>query len=164
SMARGALLSSLLAVASCVVDAEVPQAPPPPPPDAPAPLGQFGLVVEPRLGGVVPGDPGGATITVAGVHENPGYRISVQILANPDDMTSWIEIGTATTDTTPSATEASVYEWRTTVAPAALDPTRWPAGGILRVRAVGAGGEVLGAFFHDSDDCFKIVPLWRDRA
>jgi hypothetical protein len=164
-MARGALLSSLLAVASCVVDAEVPQVPPPAPPDAPPQQqGQFGLVVEPRLGAVVPGDPGGATITVAGVHENPGYAISVQILAKPDDANSWIEVGTATTDTTASATDASMYEWRTTIAPAALDPTRWPAGGLLRVRAVGAGSEVLGAFFHDSDDCFKIVPLWRDRA
>jgi hypothetical protein len=117
-------------------------------------------MVEPRLGRVITGDPAAATITVAGVAATPGYRIDVQI----PNGSSWTTIASTTTDTTPSATDATMYEWNLTVAPAALDPTRWSPGGMLRVRAVGESGDVLGAIFHDTDDCLAKTDGWRARA
>jgi hypothetical protein len=145
-------------VCSCATDVTLPAPTPPPPPDPV--VDPFGVMVEPRLGRVVTGDPAAATITVAGVAATPGYRIDVQI----PNGGNWTTIASTFTDTTPSATDATMYEWNLTVAPAALDPARWSPGGMLRVRAVGESGDVLGAIFHDVDACLAKTDGWRARA
>jgi hypothetical protein len=141
------------AATGCVVDVEGWSTP------EPSPVGRFGVVAQPRLGTVVEGPTASASITFAGVHAAPGYAISIQVLDQ-----DWTTIATATTDSQPSSTDASVYEWQVLAAPAQLRPSRWPQGGLLRVRAVGADGETLAGLFHDSDACLDEHETWVDRA
>lgn len=128
-----------------------------PPPEVPA--GTFGVVAQPRLGTVIGGPTTSASITFAGVHERPAYSIDIQIFTD-----AWITIATATTGNQPSSTDSSVFEWQVIASPAQLSPSRWPQGGLLRVRAIGGDGEVLAALFHDADTCLDENETWLDRA
>src|SRR6185369_14648078 len=125
----------------------------------PTPQGTFGVIAQPRLGTVVEGLTTSASITFAGVHERPGYAIAIQIFS-----TEWITIATTTTSIEPSSTDADVFEWQAIAAPAQLSPSRWPQGGLLRVRAIGGDGEVLAGLFHDADPCLDANETWRARA
>jgi len=113
-----------------------------------------GIVTAPRHGDVVDGDTRTTTIEVAGVHARPDYRIDVQVLDDPNIATSWITIGTTVTA---SSSETGQYAWKLLVAPAREVAGRWPAGGIVRVRAIGEGGETLAVMFHDSDETAPVT-------
>lgn len=121
--------------------------------------GTFGVLAQPRLGTVVEGSTTSASITFAGVHERPGYKIDIQIFTD-----AWTTIATTTTGSEPSSTDPSVFEWQVIASPAQLSPSRWPQGGLLRVRAIGGEGEVLAGLFHDADTCLDENLTWVDRA
>ncbi len=129
------------------------------PPDEPAPDGTFGVVAQPRLGSVISGPTTGASITFAGVHEEPSYSIAIQIYDG-----AWTTVATATTGSEPSSTDPGVFEWQVIASPAQLSPSRWPQGGLLRVRAIGAAGELLAGLFHDADACLDDNATWALRA
>jgi hypothetical protein len=128
-------------------------------PETETPTGTFGVVAQPRLGTVIEGPTTSAAITFAGVHERPGYSIEIQIFAE-----AWVTIATTSTGDEPSSTDASVFEWQVLASPAQLSPSRWPQGGLLRVRAIGSDGEVLAGLYHDADACLDENPTWLDRA
>ena len=152
-------------LAGCIGEAPSSQSPPPPPPpDAPSPTPAWGVVVQPRLGQLVDGDPQRALVSVVGVANRPSYAISIQVPDRPDSFATWVTVASTATAAQPSATDASMYEWATAIAPAALDPARWPIGGVLRVRAVGGDGEVLAVLFDDADGCIANNSGWRERA
>jgi hypothetical protein len=162
-MKRAAI--GLVLVCGCVAVAPTSAPPPePPPPPDPPPADPFALMVQPRLGQVVIGDPRAATISFVGVAAAPGAAIDIQVPTSPLHLDQWTTIVSTTAEATPSSTDPSMYEWHVTVAPAALDPSRWLPGGVLRARAVAADGSVLGSFFHDSDACLAAVSGWRERA
>jgi hypothetical protein len=123
------------------------------------PTGTFGVLAQPRLGTVIEGPTTSASITFAGVHERPSYSIAIQIYTG-----EWVTIAETTTGDQPSSTDPSVFEWQVIAAPAQLAPSRWPQGGLLRVRAVGGDGEVLAGLFHDADACLDENLTWLDRA
>jgi hypothetical protein len=120
----------------------------------------FGAIVEPRLGTTISGDTRSATVAIKGVHIRPDEPIVIQVPERPDDLTSWITIATTQTSSVPSATDPEVFEWQASVVPA-LDPARWPQGGLLRLRAVDATGKDLPGFFQDRDGCFADSTEWR---
>jgi hypothetical protein len=159
----------LVFLCACVAEAPTyapmpaPSPPADPQPDPPKP-DPFALMVQPRLGQVVSGDPAAAVISVVGVTATPGAAISVQVPTSATSLEQWTTIATVIADTVPSPTDTTVYEWHTTVAPSALDSTRWPAGGLLHLRAVDRDDQVLPSLFHDSDACLAQVAGWRDRA
>ncbi|HEY5928344.1 MAG TPA: hypothetical protein VIV11_41940 [Kofleriaceae bacterium] len=93
------------------------------------------------------------------MHELPGYAIEIQIFTD-----AWITIAKTITGEVPSSTDTGVYEWHALAAPAQLNPSRWRQGGVLRVRAIGATGEVLAALFHDADACIDAHATWIERA
>jgi hypothetical protein len=126
----------------------------------PSPDGTFGVVASPRLGTVVDGPTTSASITFAGVHDRPGAPIAIQILADG----AWVTIANTTAGTEPSSTDPGVYEWQVIASPAQLAPSRWPQGGLLRVRALGPGDTPLAGLFHDADSCLDENPTWVDRA
>lgn len=149
-----ASLCLALMTAACVVG-ELPGDPVPPEETDPPP-GVLGLVTSPRHGDVVTADTRTATLDVEGYHEQPDYRIDVQVLDDPAVATSWTTIGTTVSAATPA--ENGLYPWSLLVAPTKDAPRRWPAGGILRIRAVGEAAEVLPVLFHDEGDCVTAVP------
>jgi len=155
-MSRSGIASILLAVMTtgCVVG-ELP-ADPTPPDAEPPPARRLGIVTSPRHGDVVPGDTGTATLQVTGFHEAPDYRIDVQVLDDPRVATSWTTIGTTVSATT--ASDNGLYAWTLLVAPTREAPQRWPAGGVLRIRAIGESAEALPVLFHDEGDCLTAVP------
>lgn len=110
-----------------------------------------GIVTSPRHGDVVGGDTRSITLEVTGTHALGDHRIDVQILDNPHDDQSWVTIGTTLTDA------AEPHGWRIIVAPARDASRRWPAGGVMRMRAVGGDGEILAVRFHDSDEIAPVT-------
>jgi mono/diheme cytochrome c family protein len=123
------------------------------------PHAAFGVVAQPRLGTVIEGPTTSTALTFAGVHARPSYPIAIQIFTS-----EWITIATTTTGSEPSSTDPGVFEWQAIAAPAQLSPSRWPQGGLLRVRAVGGDGEVLAGLFHDADGCLDQHDTWAERA
>jgi hypothetical protein len=117
------------------------------PPEPPSMVRSY--VTQPRHGQLFPSDPS-QSLRVGGFHADPGVQVSIEILANPDKLDSWTAVASTT-----SASSASdgVYSW--SIQLPALSPQQWPSGGLLRLRAVDADGEVLGALFHDSDICLS---------
>lgn len=148
------ILFMVVVAAGCVADVDVSS-----PAPTPSPEGTFGVVAQPRLGTVIDGPTASASISFAGVHQRPGYPIEIQVRE-----AEWVTIATATTDSEPSSTDPSVYEWHVVASPAQLRPSRWPQGGLLRVRAIGGDGEVLAGLFHDADTCLDETETWLDRA
>ena len=114
-----------------------------------------GVVTTPRHGDVVDGNTNTATLEVAGVHSLADYRIDVQVLDDPSAPASWTTIGTTLTASAPS--ENGEHAWTLIVAPAREVARRWPAGGVLRLRVVGASGEVLAVRFHDSEEIAPVT-------
>jgi hypothetical protein len=136
-MIRGDIWSLLaaLVLAGCTIgeDAVLP--------DDPQPVIPAGLVTEPALGTVIDGDPSTISLRVAGVYSDAERQLVVQILANPDDLTSWETI--ATTRATEPRDEK--FEFSVDVRPVtgARDAARWPIGGVLRLRVVDESGYAL---------------------
>lgn len=110
----------------------------------PPPLGDddsgsaIGLVSEPAHGAVVTGDPVGLSLHVAGVYDGGSATLSIQVLADPDDLTSWQSIATVEPD-------PGSHGFAADVRPVASDAerARWPAGGVLRLRVVDEDGVAL---------------------
>jgi hypothetical protein len=126
----------LLAVTGCVGEITGPGSSNDDPPgdDVDEPLAR-GLVLEPKHGSLVERDPLSTTFHVTGRYDGAD-ELAVQILSNPADLTSWITIAHATpkngafaVDIEPITSEA--------------DRTRWPRGGIFRLRVVDARGNAL---------------------
>ena len=109
--------------------------------DAPLPPPATGLVTEPAQGLLVRGDPGSIMIHVAGTFDKVGSELAVQVLSNPDDLTSWTTIATTTAQTPQNET----FEFAVDVQPVAGDPDRprWPVGGVLRLRVIDSDGLAL---------------------
>lgn len=106
-------------------------------PDEPEPVqGEAsGIVREPAHGTVLVGDPSTIAIHVSGVYGAPDKRLEIQVLANPNSLTSWVTIGTTTTGSTAIG---GTYSFATNVRPvtSAADAVRWPRGGVLRLRVL----------------------------
>jgi hypothetical protein len=107
------------------------------PPEPPEPVANdpSGVVREPEQGAVIVGDPSTVALHVAGVYSEPDQDLSIQVLANSNDLESWVTIGTARTAATASG---GTYAFATNVRPvaSAAESARWPRGGVLRLRVV----------------------------
>ena len=134
----------MVLLSACVVGDETPL------PDPPGPADADGVVTSPRHGDIVSGDTQTATLEFTGYHARGDYRIDVQVLDDPNVATSWTTIGTTLTASDASAEH--LHAWSVIVAPGRI-PQRWPAGGVVRMRAVGGDGDVLSVLFHDVDAC-----------
>jgi hypothetical protein len=132
-----------LLIPGCAVDksAHAPAPAPTPPvptptPDAgtPAPTPQpaVGVVTDPTNGQVFSGGTTQTSINVAGTYTGTSSNLSVQILGDPTDLTSWTTVGAA-------AVEAESFA--ATVGP--FDNVEWPQGGVLRLRVVDGNGAAL---------------------
>jgi hypothetical protein len=118
----------------------------------PPPPGSNGIVQTPAHGATVTGDPQKATIHVSGVSTVASAQLSVQVLANPDDLTSWTTVGTATA----GDPATGGYAFATDITPAADDKTRWPRGGILRLRVIDSTSTALP---YDQDTNDTVIAL-----
>jgi hypothetical protein len=109
--------------------------------DDPDPSAPAGLVLEPVHGTVVAGDAAAMSFPVRGVYNDSTRILNVQLLANPDDLTSWQTI--ATTQATAGAGET--FEFAVDIRPVTSEAelVRWPAGGVLRLRVVDDAGYAL---------------------
>src|ERR1041385_1210263 len=101
-------------------------------PVMPPPPGANGIVQTPAHGSAVGGDPSKATIHVSGVSTKAKEPMSIQVLANPDDLTSWTTVGTATS----GDPATGGFAFAADITPGADDASRWPRGGILRIRVI----------------------------
>jgi hypothetical protein len=108
------------------------------PPDDPP---RAGLVTEPALGAVIAGDPSTISLRVGGIHGTAGMPLAVQILSNPDDLTSWETI--ATTQATEPRDGAFSFFVDVRPVTGAAAAGRWPRGGVLRLRVVDDAGRAL---------------------
>jgi hypothetical protein len=131
------------------------------PPLPPAP----GVIDAPRFATIVDEPTATAVIHASGYHTTPGEAIDMQLLADPADLSSWTTVATAVADTAASPGVLGehgepMYAWRVDVAPNAGQPTdaRWPAGGLVRLRALDHDGAPLRGFDHDVQSCFDASP------
>nr|HEX4313464.1 hypothetical protein [Kofleriaceae bacterium] len=100
-----------------------------------------GVVTAPAPGTVIAGDPSSLSIHVTGSYSGAD-ELSIQVLADPDDLTSWTTIGTATASAGAFAADVQPVD-------SAADAARWPAGGVLRLQVVDGAGDALA---YDPDD------------
>jgi hypothetical protein len=122
--------------------APTPTPPPPTPtPDAgtPAPQPAVGFVTSPTNGEVFTGVTTQIAISVVGTYTGTAPNLSVQVLSDPTDLTSWTVVGAA-------AVEAESFS--ATVGP--FDNVEWPQGGVLRLRVVDGNGTALA--YEDNND------------
>jgi mono/diheme cytochrome c family protein len=109
-----------------------------------------GLVREPGQGQLVVGDPLTISLHVAGDYDTADHALDIQLLSNPDDLTSWVTIATTTAhDGSFSADVQPVTN--------AVDAARWPRGGVLRLRVVDDGGRALPVDATAPDDSVIVV-------
>lgn len=140
-----------LVLSGCVIGENAVVSPEP----EPEPKVPTGLVLEPALGTLVAGDPSAISLRVAGTYDEADRALSVQILANPEDLSSWLTIAT-TRATTPTN---GAFGFSIDVRPIATgaEAGRWPRGGVLRLRVVDEAGRALP---HDAlapDDTVIVV-------
>jgi hypothetical protein len=93
-------------------------------------------VVAPLHGSIVEGDPLAALIEVAGVYHDDERPLAIQLLANPDDPSSWETVASITA-TTPIE---DGFSFTTQIRPSG---TQWPTGGVLRLRVIDDAGTPL---------------------
>jgi hypothetical protein len=129
----------------------------------------FGVMVEPVQGAVFDDSTRDIEIEVSGFHESPGYAIELQVLDDPNDTASWVTLETVTTRNEASSQSSdTLYAWNGSISPTENDRReRWPSGGIIRVRAVGQDGEVLGGLHVDAEGCIanrNLDTAWRQIA
>ncbi|MGN6108505.1 MAG: hypothetical protein ACTHU0_25595 [Kofleriaceae bacterium] len=110
---------------------------------------------EPTHGGVLAGEPSVIAIHVAGDYDVAGAQLSVQVLADPDDLASWTTIATTTSENAGGASA----RFGITVRPVAnvQEAPRWPRGGVLRLRVVDPDGNALPYDPSDPDDAVLAV-------
>ncbi len=105
------------------------------------PVAPVGIVTSPANGQLFTGLTTQTAITVAGTYTGSSSSVSVQVLSDPNDLTSWTTIGAA----------AVVSEaFATTVGP--FDNLQWPQGGVLRLRVVDASGAALAYEVNNDTD------------
>jgi len=95
----------------------------------------IGQVTSPAHGEVVVGDPSEVRLHVAGTYENDDLTrdLRVQVLSDPNDITSWVTVAT---------TRANIdHEFAVDLQP--MDASRWPAGGVFRLRVIDPDGDAL---------------------
>jgi hypothetical protein len=76
------------------------------------------------------------SLRVAGTYDGDGRELAVQILTDPDDLASWTPIAKVTATDGRFAVEVRPVS-------RAAELTRWPVGGVLRVRVVDDQGHAL---------------------
>ena len=99
-----------------------------------------GVVASPIHGSVVTDETATATVHVAGLSTS-GQTLSVQVLASPADLTSWITLAT-TTATSPTA-DPTQFWFQVDVTPATDNALRWRQGGVLRLRVIDSDGDPI---------------------
>lgn len=107
------------------------------------PLAPVGLVTSPEHGDVVDGDTRNITLHVTGKYNLAG-PLSVQALANPDDLASWTTIGMTTAKQGAFAVDVKPVQTQ--------DRAAWPRGGVYRLRVVDGSGYVLPHDLADPSD------------
>jgi hypothetical protein len=112
---------------------------------------RIGVIDAPTHGSVIPGDPVDIAVRVVAHYSRPSEQCQVQVLDDPSDLTSWVTIGTATTDTT---TSGHGYALALDVRPVsgASDAGRWPTGGVLRLRVIDADGTPFTVSGFEADN------------
>jgi|GEM_PF-1539198 len=110
----------------------------------------------------------GETFLFEGYYPEPSTPVSLQVLREPDlDPTvaaNWQQFATAITTTTPTPFNRPepLYHWSVTAAPVPnfLFSSRWPSGGLVKVRAVAMDpdGQTVLYTFDDITyaDCFSL--------
>ena len=114
--------------------------PPTPPgqttPDAPSPTVASGLVTAPAHGATFDGKTTGVALHVTGTYSDDTTMLSVQVLDDPTDLTTWTTIATTQATGGNFAIDATPVTGTT-------DAARWPRGGVLRLRVIDASGAPL---------------------
>ncbi len=148
-------------VASCMVGS--PAADDETAPDAAAPA-VYGVMDSPRHAQVVTGSTASASLEFHGFVSQPGIAVAVQLVADPDDATSWATLASVTSASTATsiAPGEAMYEWTATLVPATSMPAAWAQGGLLRVRAL-VGDAILAVFGDDASSCLVANPSWQQR-
>lgn len=133
-----------------------------------ADVGSPGVIDEPLHGQVIAGPTASTVVRVHGFHREPARDLSVQVLDVPADLDGWIEIATArTSDDALAGAAEPMYAWQVDVAPALAAPSRWPQGGVLRLRVIDPeDGAALVALPHDAPGCVDdhLAGGWSDIA
>ncbi|MEO8702681.1 MAG: hypothetical protein ABI867_21735 [Kofleriaceae bacterium] len=142
--------TSLAMVCACAGDPPVN-----PPVDVPDPPAATGLVTEPALGTLLPGDPASISIHVAGTYSDSTRTLSVQVLANPDDIESWTTL--VTTQATAPIDAAFGFAVDIQPVTADVDRVRWPLGGVLRLRVIDDTGYALAIDPEEPTDTIVAV-------
>lgn len=129
-------------------------------------LGAAGCMDSPKNGDVFSGQTTGKQITFTGYFTEPNQPVKIQVLKTPDDpahndpgvAANWVTIGQTSSASSPTYSGVfDYYRWTVTATPAPSGSAqRWPAGGVLRVRALGTdqnGDFELATYDHDLVDC-----------
>jgi hypothetical protein len=111
-------------------------------------LGGAGCVTGPTNGTTVSGSVVGKALFFSGYHNVASTQIRLQVMTdptlNPATAANWVDFATATTGTTPTYVNSTdpLYSWSVTAAPVptAAQASRWPQGGLVRVRAITTSG------------------------
>jgi hypothetical protein len=108
------------------------------------------VVTSPRHGDLADGDPSAIWLHVTGTYSDDTAALSVQILGDPQDMTSW---------TTIASTHANHSGFALDVQPitSAAVAARWPSGGILRLRVVADDGTAL--LYDPTDPSSTVIAI-----
>lgn len=112
-----------------------PDAAPAPPPTAPA----VGFITSPVNGQVVTTPTTQAQILMTGTYTGTSSNLSVQVLSDPNDLTSWTTVGAAAVVS---------QSFSATIGP--FNNVQWPQGGVLRLRVVDGDGTPL-AYEQNND-------------
>lgn len=107
-----------------------------------------GCVTGPTNGTTVSGNVVGKALSFSGYHNAPSTTIRLQVMTdptlNPATGANWVDFATTTTGTVPTYVNSTdpLYSWSVTAAPVpnAAVASRWPQGGLVRVRALSTSG------------------------
>ena len=107
-------------------------------------LAATGCMTGPYNGTTTDGSVAGKLFLFQGYYIKPNITISLQVLKTPDADPSvsanWLQFGTAVTTTSPTNHNSTdpLYYWSVNAAPVpnGFFTARWPAGGLVKVRAV----------------------------
>jgi hypothetical protein len=91
-----------------------------------------GFVTSPTNGQLFSGNTNEIQINVSGTYTGTAPDLSIQVLGDPTDLTSWMTIGAAAVES---------QSFATTIEP--LNNDIWPAGGVLRLQVIDGNGLAL---------------------
>ncbi|MDQ3370205.1 MAG: hypothetical protein M3680_32715 [Myxococcota bacterium] len=136
------ILLALAMLPGCVVGEELVGSEPPPDSEESPPVTARGIVLEPVNGSAVLGDPSTLSVRIAGEYAEADQDLSVQLLANPDDLTSWLTVG-ATRSVAQLGLEGATFAINIRPVASVTEQQRWPRGGVLRLRVLDSAGRAL---------------------